>query len=150
MANPAFATDFDGGPATDALGQNRLLALIAAATQASATGTGNSAAVTEVRSTAKEASHILKAAAGSLKQLTINNTAGSTQYYLLMNSATLPADGAVSLLFPPIPVAAGTIVVIDFPTPLVASTGIVICNGPNNSFTKAIGAADSIFYAQVI
>lgn len=36
MANPTFATDFDGGPATDALGQNRLLALIAALTQTTA------------------------------------------------------------------------------------------------------------------
>lgn len=108
------------------------------------------AAITEVRSTALEASHVLKASAGKLVQLTINNTAASTQYYLLMNSATVPGNGAVTLLFPPIPVAANTICVIDFPTPLVASTGIAICNGPNNSFTKAIGSADSIFYAQVI
>jgi hypothetical protein len=42
MANPIFATDFSGGPATDGLGATRLLALIAAATQASATGTSGS------------------------------------------------------------------------------------------------------------
>lgn len=105
---------------------------------------------TEVRSTALESSHVLKASAGTLKHISINNTSGSTQFYLLMNSATVPADGAVTLLYPPIPVAAGTLAVIEFATPLVASTGIAICNGANNSFTKAVGGSDSIYYAQVI
>lgn len=108
------------------------------------------AAVTGVVSTALEASHIIKASAGKLVSVSIDNTGASTQYYLLMNSATVPADGAVVLLYPPIPVASNTITRIDFPTPLTATTGIVICNGPNNSFTKAIGAADSIYQAQVI
>lgn len=42
MANPTFATDFSGGPATDGLGATRLLALIAAATQTSASSMGGS------------------------------------------------------------------------------------------------------------
>jgi hypothetical protein len=36
MGNPTFATDFGGGPATDGLGTNRLLAIIAANGQVAA------------------------------------------------------------------------------------------------------------------
>jgi hypothetical protein len=107
-------------------------------------------APTQVMSTALEAGKVLKGSPGSLKSLAINNTSGATQYYLLINSATLPVDGAVQLLYPPIPVAAGTFLALDLPDPIVASAGIVICNGPNNNFTKAIGGADSIYFAQVI
>lgn len=105
--------------------------------------------VTQVVSTALEASHILKAAAGQLVQLTVFNSKTSSQYILVMNSATLPADGAVTLLFPPIPIGAASILVLDLPAPVVASTGITVCNSSTGSFTKTIGAADCVFYAQV-
>lgn len=106
-------------------------------------------AVTQVMSTALEASHILKASPGQLVQLAVLNTSVATQYILVMNSATLPADGAVTLLFPPIPVSAGQLKVLDIPAPIVASTGIVVCNSSTGTFTKTIGAADCVFYAQV-
>lgn len=104
--------------------------------------------VTEVRSTALEASKVLLAGAGQLVQLSVFNS-GPAQFLLLMNSATVPANGAVSLLFPPIPIPAATLLVLDLPAPLVASTGIAISNSSTGSFTKTIGAADCVFYAQV-
>lgn len=106
-------------------------------------------AVTEVRSTALETSHVLKASAGQLRHLSVFNSKGSAQFILIMNSATLPGDGAVTLLYPPIPIAAGALVVLDFPAALVASTGITVSNSSTGSFTKTIGSADCAFYAQV-
>lgn len=106
-------------------------------------------AVTQVVSTALEASHVLKASAGQLVQFSVFNSSGSAQFVLLMNSATVPANGAVTLLYPPIPVAAGALVVLDLPAPLVASTGIAVSNSSTGSFTKTLGAADCVFYAQV-
>lgn len=105
-------------------------------------------AVTQVISTAFEASKVLKASAGQLVQLAVFNS-GPAQFLLLMNSATVPANGAVTLLYPLIPIAAGSLLVLDIPAPLVASTGIAISNSSTGSFTKTIGAADCAFYAQV-
>lgn len=106
-------------------------------------------AVTQVVSTAFEASHVLKASAGQLVQLSIFNSKASAQFVLLINATSLPANGAVTLLYPPIPIAAATLLVLDLPAPLVASTGIVVCNSSTGSFTKTLGAADCAFYAQV-
>lgn len=104
---------------------------------------------TEVRSAALEASKVLKAGAGRLHTLAVFNSKASAQFILLMNAAAVPADGAVALLYPPIPVAAGALVHLDLPKPLVASTGIAVCNSSTGSFTKTLGAADCVFYAQV-
>lgn len=106
-------------------------------------------AATKVISTALEASHILKASAGQLVSLAVFNSKTSAQYILLLNSATLTADGAVTLLYPPIPIAANSLLVLDLPSPLVASAGIVVCNSSTGSFTKTIGSNDCCFYAQV-
>jgi hypothetical protein len=101
-----------------------------------------------VASSAKEASHVLAAAPGSLVSLTV--TSDSDQYILIIDSATVPADGAVTLLCPPIHVAAASTVMINFPVPLRAVNGISVCNSNANSFTKTIGAANCIFAGQVI
>lgn len=106
-------------------------------------------AVTQVISTALEASHILKASPGQLVQLSVFNSKASAQFILVLNSTTLTADGAVTLLYPPIPIPAATLIVLDFSAPIVASTGIVVCNSSTGSFTKTIGSADCAFYAQV-
>lgn len=117
-----------------------------ASTPSAAVQTVQPPAVTEVRSTALEASKIIKASPGQLCSLAVfSNAAG---FILLMNSATLPANGAVSLLYPPIPIAADQIVVLDLPRPLVASTGIVACISSTGSFTKTIGGSTCAFYAQ--
>lgn len=103
----------------------------------------------EVTSTALVASQILLAQPGVIHSLSVFNSKASAQFILLMNSASLPADGAVLLLFPPIPIAAASLVQIDFKRPLEASVGIVVCNSSTGTFTKTIGSADCVFYAQV-
>jgi hypothetical protein len=107
------------------------------------------AAATTVKSSALEASHVLKGSAGSLVSLYVYNSKVSAQYILVINSATVPADGAVSLLLPPIKIAGDSNELITFPVPLVASTGISVCNSSTGSFTKTIGSADCMFTAQV-
>jgi hypothetical protein len=92
------------------------------------------------------ASKVIKGSAGSLKSLSIYNS-GPAQFILIMNAASLPANGVVTLLFPPIPVAAASVTVIDFPRALAASTGIVVCNS-STAPSKTIGSADCIFGAQ--
>lgn len=107
------------------------------------------AAGTQVMSTALEASHILKASAGKLHALTVFNSKASAQFILIMDSATLPVDGAVTLLYPPIPIAAATTLVLDLPHPITAAAGIVVCNSSTGTFSKTIGSADCAFWAQV-
>lgn len=107
------------------------------------------ATATTVVSTALEASHVGKASAGSLVSLHVFNTKASAQYILIMNSTTVPADGAVTLLYPPIYVPATSNVSLVFMTPLVASTGISVSNSSTGTFTKTIGSADCIFTIQV-
>lgn len=127
----------------------KLPALGTAATPNANVITTQRPAVTQVISTVLEASHVLKASAGQLVQLSVFNSKASAQFILILNSATLTADGAVTLLYPPIPIAAATLLVLDFPAPVVASTGIVVCNSSTGSFTKTIGSADCIFYGQI-
>ena len=113
-------------------------------------GGGLSSGVAEVRSTAFEAGKVLKSSGGKLKQFSVFNSKASAQFILLMDSATVPADGPVTLLFPPIPVAAGQLLVLDLPTPLSAANGIAVSNSSTGTFSKTIGGADCAFYAQVI
>jgi hypothetical protein len=131
-------------PLTETTGQ-----LIVGALNGTTPGTGPSTTATTVVSTALEASHVLKASSGYLVSVSIFNSKGSAQFILIMNSATVPADGAVTLLFPPIPIPANTTVMIAFPVPLTASTGIAISNSSTGTFTKTIGSADCAFVAQV-
>lgn len=113
------------------------------------TATVTPATSTTVVSTALEASHVGKSSAGSLVSLHVLNTNTSAQYILVMNSATVPANGAVTLLYPPIYVPGTSNVSLTFPSPLVASTGIAVCNSSTGTFTKTIGSADCIFTIQV-
>jgi hypothetical protein len=108
-----------------------------------------SATATTVVSTALEASRVLKPSAGSLVSLHVYNAKTSAQFILIMNSATVPANGAVTLLYPPINVPASSNVSLNFTTPLAASAGISVSNSSTGTFTKTIGSADCIFTAQV-
>jgi hypothetical protein len=111
------------------------------------TATVTAPTATTVPSTALEASHVLKSAAGSLVSLTVYDSVA--EYILVMNSTTVPADGAVTLLCPPIKVAADTTTMITFPIPLTASTGISVSNSSTGSFTKTIGGSTCAFTGQV-
>jgi hypothetical protein len=103
----------------------------------------------EVRSTAFEASHVISATgAVQLNRLDVFNSKGTAQFILIMNASSLPADGAVTLLYPPIPIAANQLLTLTFPRSLKASTGIVVCNSSTGTFTKTIGSADIALYAE--
>jgi hypothetical protein len=103
-----------------------------------------------VVSTALEASHVLKASAGRLVSLHVYNSKASAQWVLIMNSATVPGDGAVTLLYPPIYIPATSNISLTFPVPLSASTGISVSNSSTGTFTKTIGSADCVYVAQVM
>lgn len=109
----------------------------------------NGTVATSVMSTALEASRVLKGAAGKLHSISVFNSKASAQFILIMDAATVPADGAVTLLEVPIAIAAGATVKIDYARPLIASAGICVCNSSTGSFTKTIGSADCVFRAQV-
>jgi hypothetical protein len=104
---------------------------------------------TQVMSTALETSHVLKNSAGKLHALTIFNSKASAQFILIINAASVPSNGAVTLLYPPVPVAAGSVTAIDFPRPVVAGAGIVVCNSSTGSFTQTLGSADCAFFAHI-
>lgn len=100
------------------------------------------------KSAALEDSGIIKAAAGTLYGLSgrIDSTAPSATYYLqILDSATLPADGAVTHLIAPIKivVVTGTDYIFDLdftPNGIAAAAGIVVCLS-STEFTKTISSA---------
>jgi hypothetical protein len=106
------------------------------------------ASATTVKSSALEASHVLKASAGGLLTLDGFNS-GPQQFILIIDSATVPANGAVTLLYPPIKVNTASNFSLHFCTPLSAANGIVWCNSSTGTFTKTIGSADVMVTSQV-
>lgn len=102
---------------------------------------------TVVQSAALEASKVIKGSAGVLKALAIYNS-GAAQFVLIHNAAAVPADGAGTLLYAPIAVGAGSTTVVEFPRPLVASTGITVCCS-STAPGKTLGAADCWFHALI-
>lgn len=100
------------------------------------------------KSSALEASHVIKASSGSLRGATIriDSTAPSASYYIqFLNASSLPANGAVTHLIAPLKRihANGTddYFSVDFTeSGLTASTGIVIVLS-TTEFTKTISGA---------
>lgn len=103
----------------------------------------------EVKSTVLQASLVLKDGRGFISQLDVFNSKGSAQFILLIDSPTLPADGPVTLLYPPIPIAANTLLQLNFVKAIEAKAGIVVCNSSTGTFSKTIGSADCVFYARI-
>ncbi len=101
----------------------------------------NVSALTFVSSSAPEASHVLKNAAGALKSISCYSSSASTQYMLIFNSATVPAEGTVPIVTPVVCPAGGNCN-YDFTTigGLNLSTGIVWTNS-STAATKTIGGA---------
>ncbi len=98
------------------------------------------------RSTALEASAVVKNAAGMLKgfDVRVDSTLASGTYYVqILNHASLPADGAVTHLIAPVKVihTVGFDDFIEDRFPDVsAGTGVVVCLS-TTEFTKTIGGA---------
>jgi hypothetical protein len=110
---------------------------------------GQIASNAPVKSTALENSHVLKATPGDLISFHCYNSKASAQYILIIDAATLPADGAVTLLYPPIKINGDSNISLVFPVPWHAVNGIVVCNSSTGTFTKTIASADCVFGGQV-
>jgi len=128
--------------------QLQTLATIATNTTGAATaanqwvGTG-----TVVSSSALEASHVLKAGAGTLVQIIGYNSKTSAQFIQLFNSATVPADTTVPIAVFTVPATSN----FSFDTPhtgLPFATGIAVSNS-STAATKTVGSADCFFTAVV-
>lgn len=100
-----------------------------------------------VNSAAYEASHVLKASAGTLMSCTGYNSKASAQFIQLFNSATVPADTAVPVAV----ITAAASSNFSFSLPVAGmpfTTGIAISNSSTGP-TKTIGSAD-VYYTAVI
>ncbi|MFA5376074.1 MAG: hypothetical protein WC455_10045, partial [Dehalococcoidia bacterium] len=98
------------------------------------------------QSAALEASSVAKASAGVIREFDgrIDSTAPSATYYIqFLDAASLPADGAVTMLRTPVKVihttGADSLVAVDFlANGLTASSGIVWCIS-STEFIKTVG-----------
>ncbi len=97
-------------------------------------------------STVYEASRVVKASPGTLFGLTGYNSKASTQFILVHDSGSVPADTAIPVIM--ISVAASTPFSLDFGSlGRKFSKGIVLVNSSTGP-TKTIGSADCWFDAQ--
>lgn len=107
---------------------------------------GATNALTNVTSTAAEASHILKASAGRLYGMTVESSAA--QFIQLFNSATLPADAVVPVIS--FDIGANQAKSIDFGLyGRYFSAGIVVSNSSTGQ-AKTIGGSTIIVDAQLL
>jgi len=103
--------------------------------------------IVSVQSAAAEGSHILKASQGFLNGFSATSGA-SAGYVLIIDSATVPADGAVTPKFCYQIAANNTLSATWGTYPPVFSNGIVIVFSTTGCFTKTISAT-AFFSAQV-
>jgi hypothetical protein len=136
----------------DTLAGVTTVAAVTAITNALPAGTNNVGKVsppssTLVNSAAYEASHVLKASAGTLTYLSGYNS-GPEQGILLFDSATVPADTAVPIKV--IRVAAQSNFNVEIPVSgLPFATGLAVANSSTYP-TKTIASADCYFTAVVL
>lgn len=102
--------------------------------------------ITSIQSAAAEGSHILKAAQGYLNGFSAT-TGAAAGYVMLIDSATVPADGAVTPKFCYQVPANTTISETWGAYPAVFNNGIVIVFSTTGCFTKTISAT-AFFSAQ--
>lgn len=106
------------------------------------------AAATPIVSAAAEGSHVLKAGPGCLLAGYVYNS-GAAAFLMVFNSATVPADGAVTPINC-VPVAAASYQFINFAPqpPEWYSTGISAAISTTGCFTKTVGSG-AFFHALV-
>lgn len=108
----------------------------------------SSGSPSNVVSTALEASHVVKNAAGTLYLLTCLNTKTSTQYLQIFNSTTVPADATATTTAPMVCAATSNCSVSYGVYGRYFATGIAWSNS-STATTKTIGSADMWCDAQV-
>lgn len=106
------------------------------------------APATPVVSAAAEGSHVLKASGGCLISTYVYNS-GAAAFLMIFNSATVPADGAVTPI-ECVPVASASYQFINFSPqpPEWFSTGISAAISTTGCFTKTVGSG-AFFHALV-
>ncbi len=104
-------------------------------------------APSNVTSTAYEASHLIKASAGTLYSLTGYNSKTSAQFIQVHNATAVPADTAVPVVIFSVPASSNF--AFELQRGRVMSTGIAVCNSSTGP-TKTLGATDVWFDVQFI
>ena len=113
----------------------------------SGTVTANVQTTSLASSTAYEASHVIKAGAGTLFSLTGYNS-GSAQFIQLHNSATVPANGGAPALLVAVP--AQSTFAFEWNKGLVFSTGISVCTSSTGPVKTISIYSDTFFTAAYI
>ena len=98
-------------------------------------------------STALANSMVVKTGPGILYGVTVTNTLASTQYLLVFDANTVPADGAIPLLAKSLP--ASDAVGFNWLPGRTFTVGIVVCNSSTNT-SKTIGSANCLFDCQFV
>lgn len=135
----------DASAATTDTGTFSLLAFVKRLLSKKLLNVGDAATVS---STAYEASHVLKNAAGTLVSLVGYNSKASAQFIQVYNSATVPADTAVPVVVFTVPATSNFSLDIAL-AGMPFTTGISVANSSTGP-TKTIGSADCWFSAVVI
>ena len=100
-------------------------------------------------STVYATSMVVKSGSGKLYGFSVFNSKNATQYILLFDAATVPADGDTSLVIA-FPVATLTTLLVSYGTPGRAfNVGCVLVNS-STANSKTVGSADCWFDAQYL
>lgn len=94
-----------------------------------------------------QASAVVKTGPGILYGLTVTNTSASSQYVLLFDATTVPADGAIPLLAKSLP--ANDAVGFNWLPGRTFLSGIVVCNSSTQT-SKTVGSANCFFDCQFV